>query len=59
METCYKVYNGTATGLGVERVNFAGDRILYGKGSKYLLRPETVESLFYFYYFTRDVKYRE
>uniref|UniRef100_A0A668UES3 alpha-1,2-Mannosidase n=1 Tax=Oreochromis aureus TaxID=47969 RepID=A0A668UES3_OREAU len=54
METCYQMYVQMETGLSPEIVYF---NIL---GSEHnLLRPETVESLFYLYRFTKDHKYQD
>ncbi|NP_001120156.1 endoplasmic reticulum mannosyl-oligosaccharide 1,2-alpha-mannosidase [Xenopus tropicalis] len=67
METCYQMYKQMETGLSPEISHF----FLSGaqKGSKdidvkpadrhNLLRPETVESLFYMYRFTGDTKYQD
>ncbi|XP_030062917.1 endoplasmic reticulum mannosyl-oligosaccharide 1,2-alpha-mannosidase [Microcaecilia unicolor] len=66
METCYQMYTQIETGLSPEIVHFN----LHGpKDSKdvevkpadrhNLLRPETVESLFYLYRFTGDTKYQD
>ncbi|XP_069842074.1 endoplasmic reticulum mannosyl-oligosaccharide 1,2-alpha-mannosidase [Dendropsophus ebraccatus] len=66
METCYQMYKQMETGLSPEISHF----FLHAeKGSKdidvkpadrhNLLRPETVESLFYLYRFTGDVKYQD
>nr|XP_033817440.1 endoplasmic reticulum mannosyl-oligosaccharide 1,2-alpha-mannosidase [Geotrypetes seraphini] len=66
LETCYQMYTQIETGLSPEIVHFN----LHGpKDSKdvevkpadrhNLLRPETVESLFYLYRFTGDTKYQD
>ncbi|XP_056395656.1 endoplasmic reticulum mannosyl-oligosaccharide 1,2-alpha-mannosidase [Hyla sarda] len=66
METCYQMYKQMETGLSPEISHF----FLHAeKGSKdidvkpadrhNLLRPETVESLFYLYRFTGDIKYQD
>ncbi|XP_053328483.1 endoplasmic reticulum mannosyl-oligosaccharide 1,2-alpha-mannosidase [Spea bombifrons] len=66
MDTCYQMYKQMETGLSPEISHF----FLHAqKGSKdidvkpadrhNLLRPETVESLFYLYRFTGDTKYQD
>lgn len=65
-ETCYKMYHDvSATGLAPEIVVFNTDP---AKNSDFFIkpndrhnlqRPETVESLFYLYRITGDVKYRK
>uniref|UniRef100_A0A673I6D8 alpha-1,2-Mannosidase n=1 Tax=Sinocyclocheilus rhinocerous TaxID=307959 RepID=A0A673I6D8_9TELE len=56
METCHQMYAQMETGLSPEIcrncVQTPADR-------HNLLRPETVESLFYMYRFTKDSKYRD
>ncbi|CAF93587.1 unnamed protein product, partial [Tetraodon nigroviridis] len=65
METCYQMYKQMETGLSPEIAHFnlqASDRRdIYVKPADRhnLLRPETVESLFYLYRFTKDTKYRD
>lgn len=63
--TCYKMYHDVQTGLSPEIVVFNQDNT---KSSDFyikpadrhnLQRPETVESLYYLYKVTGDVKYRE
>ncbi|XP_051519774.1 endoplasmic reticulum mannosyl-oligosaccharide 1,2-alpha-mannosidase-like [Myxocyprinus asiaticus] len=65
METCYQMYAQMETGLSPEIAHFN-----MHEGSKQdvdvkiadrhnLLRPETVESLFYLYRFTKDKKYQQ
>ncbi|KAI1900538.1 hypothetical protein AGOR_G00050960 [Albula goreensis] len=65
METCYQMYAQMETGLSPEIVHF---NVQAGEGQDIevkladrhnLLRPETVESLFYLYRFTKDKKYRD
>ncbi|CAN2390284.1 trimming of terminal mannose on B branch [Pristimantis euphronides] len=66
METCYQMYKQMETGLSPEISHFF---LHAAKGSKdidvkaadrhNLLRPETVESLFYLYRFTGDTKYQD
>ncbi|XP_051907062.1 endoplasmic reticulum mannosyl-oligosaccharide 1,2-alpha-mannosidase isoform X2 [Hippocampus zosterae] len=65
METCYHMYAQMETGLSPEIVHFNlhaadGHDIFVKPADRHnLLRPETVESLFYMYRFTKDPKYRE
>nr|XP_020454879.1 endoplasmic reticulum mannosyl-oligosaccharide 1,2-alpha-mannosidase-like [Monopterus albus]XP_020454880.1 endoplasmic reticulum mannosyl-oligosaccharide 1,2-alpha-mannosidase-like [Monopterus albus]XP_020454881.1 endoplasmic reticulum mannosyl-oligosaccharide 1,2-alpha-mannosidase-like [Monopterus albus] len=65
METCYQMYVQMETGLSPEIVHF---NVHHGSTQDIdvkladrhnLLRPETVESLFYLYRFTKDHKYRD
>ncbi|KAJ3301842.1 hypothetical protein HDV03_000283 [Kappamyces sp. JEL0829] len=58
-ETCYRGYLASGTGLGVEQWNVAADGSISVDDSRYLLRPEVIESIFYHYRFTHDPKYRE
>nr|XP_005986831.1 PREDICTED: endoplasmic reticulum mannosyl-oligosaccharide 1,2-alpha-mannosidase [Latimeria chalumnae] len=65
METCYQMYVQIETGLSPEIVHF-NQNALRSKDVEVkpadrhnLLRPETVESLFYLYRFTRDKKYQD
>ncbi|ODV80784.1 glycoside hydrolase family 47 protein [Suhomyces tanzawaensis NRRL Y-17324] len=63
--TCYKMYKDVATGLSPEIVvfnqaaNSKEDFHIKPLDRHNLQRPETVESLFYLYRLTGDVKYRE
>nr|XP_022323274.1 endoplasmic reticulum mannosyl-oligosaccharide 1,2-alpha-mannosidase-like isoform X3 [Crassostrea virginica] len=63
--TCYEMYNKMPTKLSPEIVYFnqapgsSDDLIVKPLDSHNLLRPETVESLFYMYRFTKDKKYRD
>lgn len=65
IETCYQMYAQIETGLSPEIVYFNlnphNDKDVEVKPADRhnLLRPETVESLFYMYRFTRDKKYQE
>ncbi|XP_068617023.1 mannosidase, alpha, class 1B, member 1b [Brachionichthys hirsutus] len=65
METCHQMYVQMETGLSPEIVHFnmyqgsAQDVNVKFADRHNLLRPETVESLFYMYRFTKDHKYRE
>ncbi|TPX30256.1 hypothetical protein SmJEL517_g06146 [Synchytrium microbalum] len=57
-ETCYKSYSNTATGLGAEGT----DPLTLSPTNPshyYILRPETIESIFYMWRFTHDPIYRE
>ncbi|XP_026167573.1 mannosidase, alpha, class 1B, member 1b isoform X2 [Mastacembelus armatus] len=64
METCYQMYVQMETGLSPEIVHFnmyqgsTRDIDVKLADRHNLLRPETVESLFYLYRFTKDHKYR-
>uniref|UniRef100_A0A3B5LBG0 alpha-1,2-Mannosidase n=1 Tax=Xiphophorus couchianus TaxID=32473 RepID=A0A3B5LBG0_9TELE len=64
METCHQMYKQMETGLSPEiaHFNMQGDEVLTAASPAdrhNLLRPETVESLFYMYRFTKDGKYRD
>ncbi|KAM3610328.1 uncharacterized protein V6R79_002319 [Siganus canaliculatus] len=65
METCYQMYAQMETGLSPEIVHFnmhegsIQDIDVKLADRHNLLRPETVESLFYLYRFTKDHKYRD
>ncbi|KAJ3603535.1 hypothetical protein NHX12_028280 [Muraenolepis orangiensis] len=65
METCYQMYAQMETGLSPEIVHFntyegsIRDVEVKPADRHNLLRPETVESLFYMYRFTKDTKYRD
>ena len=64
-ETCYRMYSSMATGLSPELVYFnmidSSKEDLYVKeADKHnLLRPETVESLYYMYKITKNKKYQD
>ncbi|KAM9338091.1 endoplasmic reticulum mannosyl-oligosaccharide 1,2-alpha-mannosidase [Symphorus nematophorus] len=64
-ETCHQMYKQMETGLSPEIVHFnlqandGRDVVVKPADRHNLLRPETVESLFYMYRFTKDTKYRE
>uniref|UniRef100_A0A8B9KG71 alpha-1,2-Mannosidase n=1 Tax=Astyanax mexicanus TaxID=7994 RepID=A0A8B9KG71_ASTMX len=64
METCYQMYAQMETGLAPEIAHFnmqtgsAQDVDVKLADRHNLLRPETVESLFYLYRFTKDKKYQ-
>ncbi|XP_062930027.1 endoplasmic reticulum mannosyl-oligosaccharide 1,2-alpha-mannosidase-like isoform X2 [Mobula hypostoma] len=63
--TCYQMYSQIETGLSPEIVHFnlsphnIKDIEVKPADRHNLLRPETVESLFYMYRFTRDKKYQD
>ncbi|XP_028270044.1 mannosidase, alpha, class 1B, member 1b isoform X2 [Parambassis ranga] len=65
METCYQMYVQMETGLSPEIVHFnmhegsTRDIDVKLADRHNLLRPETVESLFYLYRFTEDHKYQD
>ncbi|XP_007475475.1 endoplasmic reticulum mannosyl-oligosaccharide 1,2-alpha-mannosidase isoform X2 [Monodelphis domestica] len=66
IETCYQMYHQIETGLSPEIVYFnihpqEGHKDVEVKFSDRhnLLRPETIESLFYLYRFTGDKKYQD
>ena len=64
-ETCYQMYARMETGLSPEIVFFntvegaREDMYVKDADRHNLLRPETVESLYYLYKFTGDTKYQE
>ncbi|CAL8076216.1 unnamed protein product [Calicophoron daubneyi] len=61
-ETCRLSYMNTYTHLGPEGFEFSNDieAVAVKSNQKpYYLRPETVESYFYMWRFTKDLKYRE
>ncbi|KAM9446189.1 mannosidase, alpha, class 1B, member 1b isoform 1-T2 [Clarias gariepinus] len=64
MDTCYQMYRQMETGLSPEIVHFnmqpgsAQDVDVKPADRHNLLRPETIESLFYLYRFTKDKKYQ-
>jgi mannosyl-oligosaccharide alpha-1,2-mannosidase len=58
--TCYEMYHRMATGIAPEISIFdSGDLEADPRAKHYLLRPETVESLFVLYRLTGDQKYRD
>ncbi|CAG8717703.1 7420_t:CDS:10, partial [Dentiscutata erythropus] len=66
-ETCYWTYNMTSTGIGPEKIWFnsfdtSSNNLPKGLNKinpTYILRPETVESLFILYRITGDKKYQD
>ncbi|KAF2077590.1 hypothetical protein CYY_001131 [Polysphondylium violaceum] len=57
--TCAKTYFNMPTGVGPEVAGFSSDGSIYAQVQYYILRPETVESLFILYRLTGDTKYQE
>ncbi|XP_075216551.1 alpha-Mannosidase class I a [Lycorma delicatula] len=60
--TCHESYIRTPTHLGPEAFRFTENieaKAIRSADKYYLLRPETVESYFYMWRFTKDEKYRE
>lgn len=55
MQTCYEMYRRQPTGLAPDIVVFPHMLV---RDAKYKLRPEAVESLFYLFRVTKDVRYR-
>ncbi|KAI8926321.1 glycoside hydrolase [Entophlyctis helioformis] len=58
-KTCYDSYQAAPSRLGGEWVGANSDGKLRIDSASYLLRPEVVESIFYMWRFTKDVKYRD
>jgi len=59
MTSCVDMYKCSPSGLAPDRVNFHQDYSDFiAVNPKYLLRPETLESLFIMYRKTKDSKYR-
>jgi len=59
---CYAMYTSTPTGLAPDAWRFKrdkGDCTPTATGSKFSLRPETIESLFYLWRLTKNETYRE
>eukprot|EP00607_Mallomonas_marina_P010390 CAMPEP_0182422000 /NCGR_PEP_ID=MMETSP1167-20130531/7594_1 /TAXON_ID=2988 /ORGANISM="Mallomonas Sp, Strain CCMP3275" /LENGTH=874 /DNA_ID=CAMNT_0024599693 /DNA_START=38 /DNA_END=2662 /DNA_ORIENTATION=+ len=61
MYTCREMYHRQPTGIAPEFVEFRNGQDMVASGSAYfyILRPETVESLFYLEQITSDPIYRE
>ncbi|GFY76661.1 endoplasmic reticulum mannosyl-oligosaccharide 1,2-alpha-mannosidase [Trichonephila inaurata madagascariensis] len=65
MDTCYKMYAQTTTRLSSEIAYFnlkrhgTSDTIIKNNDAHNLLRPETVERLWYLYLLTRNETYRD
>ncbi|KAL0489765.1 mannosyl-oligosaccharide alpha-1,2-mannosidase, partial [Acrasis kona] len=58
LSTCVMLYDVQPSGIAADTVKFE-DGSLEFTNSAYYLRPETIESLFYFFRITGDDKYRE
>eukprot|EP00164_Ancoracysta_twista_P002808 GFYU01003736.1.p1 GENE.GFYU01003736.1~~GFYU01003736.1.p1 ORF type:complete len:603 (+),score=177.51 GFYU01003736.1:130-1938(+) len=58
-ETCYQMYHRQPTHVAPEFVNFRDGMDMISGANHNLLRPETVETLFYMYYYTNDKKYQD
>lgn len=57
---CFHLYVESHSGIGPEVVSFSPEEnTAEVKDSKYILRPELIESLFYLYRLTRDDRYRD
>lgn len=58
--TCYEMYHQQKSGISPEYVEFmsAGADFVNGPGY-YILRPETMESLFYLWRFTKEQRFRD
>lgn len=58
--TCYEMYHQQKSGVSPEYVEFlsSGADFVNGPGY-YILRPETMEALFYLWRFTKDQKWRD
>mmetsp|Transcript_38780 Transcript_38780/g.63335 ORF Transcript_38780/g.63335 Transcript_38780/m.63335 type:complete len:346 (+) Transcript_38780:248-1285(+) len=62
--TCHQMYRRQNTGLAPEAVHFnpkdsTRDWYIEPEDRYYILRPETVESLYYLYYYTRDPLFQD
>jgi mannosyl-oligosaccharide alpha-1,2-mannosidase len=57
--TCYRLYENSKCGLAPDVVEFTLDGCYQVKSSRFHLRPETVESLFYLFRLTEDPMYQE
>lgn len=58
-KTCYMGYHKMATGIAPEIMDFSSSLKERSGAKHYLLRPETVESIFILWRITGDEKYRE
>lgn len=58
--TCYEIYHQQRSGVSPENVEFlsGGGDFINGPGY-YILRPETMESLFYLWRFTKEQRFRD
>ncbi|KAI8978519.1 glycoside hydrolase [Pilobolus umbonatus] len=64
MNGCYNAWDSTETGIAAEiftwkRPSNEVNKDIYSIVPSYILRPETIESLYYFYVFTKDTKYQD
>jgi mannosyl-oligosaccharide alpha-1,2-mannosidase len=57
--TCYLMFSRQKSGVAPEYVEFPGGQDFINGAGYYLLRPETMESMFYMWRFTKDQKYRD
>ncbi|CUG31017.1 mannosyl-oligosaccharide alpha-1,2-mannosidase, putative [Bodo saltans] len=58
-ETCVKMYTRQKSGVSPEFVEFPAQQDFINGPGYYILRPETMESLFYMWRFTKDQKWRD
>lgn len=58
-KTCYYSYERMASGLSPDYWKFNDHNSFIADSAGYLLRPETVEGMFYLFRATRDQKYRD
>eukprot|EP00924_Labyrinthula_sp_SR-Ha-C_P007913 maker-scaffold_41-snap-gene-0.29-mRNA-1 protein AED:0.00 eAED:0.00 QI:0/1/0.5/1/1/1/2/172/646 len=61
LETCYKFFTSTKSKLTAETITFevSGALKIKPESRRSLLRPETIESLFFMYDYTGEEKYRD
>ena len=66
LDTCIRTYTSTPTGLAPEITHFnmgggqgGNDMIMKAQDSHNLLRPETLESIYYMYQLTKNETYRD
>jgi mannosyl-oligosaccharide alpha-1,2-mannosidase len=57
-DTCHEMYAQSKSGLGAESASVSGDAVNINSGD-YVLRPEIIESIFYYHRFSHDPKYRK
>jgi hypothetical protein len=58
-ETCVKMYTRQKSGVSPEFIEFPGQQDFVNGNGFYILRPETMESLFYMWRLTREQKWRD
>ena len=58
-ETCVKMYTRQKSGVSPEYVEFPGQQDFVNGNGFYILRPETMESLFYMWRMTKEQKWRD